>query len=113
VEHLTSVLHDGCRTVSLEASPCSLEPQEETQRKTQRTIKSSKEYAEKQQEHQGKVGKTNDQLKMKEKHQWWNVDRKDETHQRQHPVTSTSYERPDPNNDNPYARHYSLRKHSQ
>jgi hypothetical protein len=24
LEHLTSVLHDGCRTVSLEASPCSL-----------------------------------------------------------------------------------------
>jgi hypothetical protein len=43
VEHLTSVLHDGCRTVSLEASPSSPKPQEETQTKTQRTVKSSKE----------------------------------------------------------------------
>jgi hypothetical protein len=34
LEHLTSVLHDDCRTVPLEASPCSLEPQEETQSKT-------------------------------------------------------------------------------
>jgi hypothetical protein len=47
LELLTSVLHDGCRTVSLEASSCSPEPQEEIQRKTQRTIKLSEEYAEK------------------------------------------------------------------
>jgi hypothetical protein len=31
------------RTVSLEVPPCSLEPQDETQRKTQRTVKSSEE----------------------------------------------------------------------
>jgi hypothetical protein len=43
LEHLTSVLHDGCRTVSLEASPCSLEPHKKTQRKTKRTVKSSEE----------------------------------------------------------------------
>jgi hypothetical protein len=43
LEHLISVLHDGCRTVSLDASPCSLEPQEETQRKTQMIVKSSEE----------------------------------------------------------------------
>jgi hypothetical protein len=28
--------------------------------------------------------------KNAEKHQWWDADRKDETHQRQHPVTSAS-----------------------
>jgi hypothetical protein len=48
---MTIVLHNSCRTVSLEVSPCSLKPQEETQRKTQRMIKSSEEYAEKQEEH--------------------------------------------------------------
>jgi hypothetical protein len=47
-EHLINMLHDGCRTVSLEASPCSPEPREETQKKTQRTVKLSEEYAEKQ-----------------------------------------------------------------
>jgi hypothetical protein len=43
LEHLTSVLHDNCRTMSLEASPCGSEPQEDTQRKTQRMVLSSKE----------------------------------------------------------------------
>jgi hypothetical protein len=65
LEHLTSMLHDGCRTVSLEASPCSPKPQEETQRKTQRVVKLSEEYAKKQEEHQEKVGKTNDQPKCR------------------------------------------------
>jgi hypothetical protein len=64
LEHLISVLHDCCRTVSLEVSPCSPKPQEETQRKTQRTIKLSEEYTEKQEEHQRKVGKTKGQPKM-------------------------------------------------
>jgi hypothetical protein len=41
LEHPTSVLHDDCRTMSLEASPCSLEPSEESQKKTQRMIKLS------------------------------------------------------------------------
>jgi hypothetical protein len=50
-EHLTSVIHDGCWPVSLEASSCSLELQEKTQWKTQRSIKSSEEGAEKQEEH--------------------------------------------------------------
>jgi hypothetical protein len=50
------VLHDGCRPVSLEASPCSPEPQEKTQRKTQRSVKSGEEGAEKQEEHQEKTG---------------------------------------------------------
>jgi hypothetical protein len=99
--------------VSLEASPCSPEPQEKTQRKTQRLVKSGEEEAEKQEERQGKIGKIEDQLKMQEEHQWWDVDRNDETHQRQHLMTSASYERPDPNNDNPYALRYSLRKHTQ
>jgi hypothetical protein len=107
------VLHDDCRTVSLEASPCSPEPQEKTQRKTQRSIKSGEEGAEKQEEHQGKIGKMEDQPKMQEEHQCWDMDRKDETHQRQHLMTSASYERQDPNNDNPYALRYSLRKHTQ
>jgi hypothetical protein len=39
-----------------------------------------------------KVGKIKGQPKMQEKHQWMDTDRKDETHQRQHPVTSASYE---------------------
>jgi hypothetical protein len=73
------VLHDGCRPVSLEASPCSPEPQEKTQRKTQRSAKSGEEEAEKQEEHQGKIGKIEDQPKMQEEHQWWDADRKDET----------------------------------
>jgi hypothetical protein len=73
-EHLTSVLHDGCRPVSLEASPCSLKPQE----KTQMSIKSGKEYAEKQEEHQGKTRRIEDQPKMQEKHQWWDTDTTDE-----------------------------------
>jgi hypothetical protein len=51
LEHQTSVIYVGCRPVLLEASPCSPEPQE-TQRKTQRTVKSSKEQVEKQVEHQ-------------------------------------------------------------
>jgi hypothetical protein len=38
-EHQTSMLHDDCRTVSLEASPCSLEPPEKTQKKTHRIVK--------------------------------------------------------------------------
>jgi hypothetical protein len=99
--------------VSLEASPCSSKPQEKTQRKTQRSIKSGEEKAEKQEEHQEKIGKIEDQPKIQEEHQWWDVDRKDGTHQRQHLVTSASYERPDPNNDNSYALRYSLRKHTQ
>jgi hypothetical protein len=107
------VLHDGCRPVSLEDSPCSPEPQEKTQRKTQRLVKSGKEGAEKQDEHRGKIGRIEDQPKMQEEHQWSDADRNDETHQRQHLVTSASYERPDPNNDNPYALRYSLRKHTQ
>jgi hypothetical protein len=107
------VLHDGYRPVSLEASPCSPEPQEKTQRKIQRSVKSGEDEAEKQEEHQGKIKKIEDQPKMQEEHQWWDADRKDGTHQRQHPVTSASYERSDPNNDNPYAMHYSLRKHTQ
>jgi hypothetical protein len=41
LEHLTNMIHGGCRTMLLEASPCSPEPQEETQKKTQRTVKSS------------------------------------------------------------------------
>jgi hypothetical protein len=61
----------------------------------------------------GKSRKIKDQPEMQEKHQWWDADRTDETHQRQHLVTSTSYERPDPNNDNPYALRYSLRIHTQ
>jgi hypothetical protein len=109
MEHHTSVLHDDCRTISLETSPCSPEPPEETQKKTQRTVKSSEEYAQKQEKHQGKVGKKKGPSKMKEKHQWWDADRKDETHQRQHPVMSASYERPGPNGDNPYALRYSLK----
>jgi hypothetical protein len=48
-----------------------------------------------------------------EEHQWWNADRKDETHQRQHLMISVSYERSDPNNDNPYVLHYNLRKLTQ
>jgi hypothetical protein len=106
------MLHDGCTPVSLEASPCSLEPQEKTQRKTQRLLKSGEEEAEKHEEHQGNIGKIEDQPKMQEEHRWWDVDRKDGTHQRQHLVTSASYEWPNPNNDNPYALCYSLRKHS-
>jgi hypothetical protein len=43
LEHQTSILYDGCRTVSLEASPYSLEPPEETQKKTQMMVKSSEE----------------------------------------------------------------------
>jgi hypothetical protein len=39
-----------------------------------------------------KAERTKSQLKMHEMHQWLDVDRKDETHQRQHPVTSASYE---------------------
>jgi hypothetical protein len=74
--------------MSLEASPCSLEPPEETHKKTKRTVKSGEEYAEKHEEHQGNVGKTNDEPEMQEKHQWWDTDRTDETHQRQHPVTA-------------------------
>jgi hypothetical protein len=50
---------------------------------------------------------------MQEKHQWWDTDGKDETHQTQHPMMSASYERPDPTNDNHYALRYSLRKHTQ
>jgi hypothetical protein len=65
--------------VSLEASPCSPEPQEKTQRKTQRLVKSGKEEAEKQEERQGKIGKIEDQLKMQEEHQWWDVDRNDDS----------------------------------
>jgi hypothetical protein len=42
LECLISVLHDGCRTVSLEAAPYSPEPQEESQRKTQKMVKSNK-----------------------------------------------------------------------
>jgi hypothetical protein len=104
------VLHDGCRPVSLEASPCSPEPQEKTQRKIQRSVKSDEEGAEKQEEHKGKIGKIDDQLKMQEEHQWWDTDRKDGTHQTQHLVMSASYERLDPNNDNPYALRYNIRK---
>jgi hypothetical protein len=74
------VLHDGCRPMSLEASPCSPEPQEETQRKTQRSVKSSEEYAERQEEHKEKAGRIEDQPKMQENHQWWDADRKNETH---------------------------------
>jgi hypothetical protein len=58
------VLHNGCRPMSLEASPCSLKPQEKTQRKTQRSIKSGEEGVEKQEEHQGKIGKIEDQPKI-------------------------------------------------
>jgi hypothetical protein len=43
LEHLTSVLHDGCRAVSLKAPLCSPEPQEETQRNTRRLVKLSEE----------------------------------------------------------------------
>jgi hypothetical protein len=43
VEHLTSVLLDGYRTVSLEALLYSLEPQEKTQRKAHMMAKSSGE----------------------------------------------------------------------
>jgi hypothetical protein len=82
------VLHDGCRTVSLEASPYSLEPQENTHR----TVKSSEEYVEEREEHQGKVGKLKGQPNMQEKHQRRDTDRKDGTHQRQHLVMSASYE---------------------
>jgi hypothetical protein len=46
---------------------------------------------------------------MQENHQWWDVDKKDEIHQKQHPMTSASYERLDPNKDNPCAMRYSLR----
>jgi hypothetical protein len=60
-----------------------------------------------------KIGRIKDQQKMQKKHQWWDTDRKDGTHQRQHHITSTSYERPDTNNDNHYALCYSLRKHTQ
>jgi hypothetical protein len=38
LEHLTSVLHDSGRPVSQEDSPCSLKPQEKTQRKTHRSV---------------------------------------------------------------------------
>jgi hypothetical protein len=76
------VLHDGYKPMSLEASSCSLEPQEKTQWKTQRLVKSGEEEAEKQEEHQGKIGKIEDQSKIEEEHQWWDADRKDETHQR-------------------------------
>jgi hypothetical protein len=86
------MLHDDCRPMSPEALPCSPEPQEKTRRKTQRSVKSGEEGAEKQEEHQGKIGKIEDQPKMQEEHQWWDVDRKDGTHQRQHLVTSASYE---------------------
>jgi hypothetical protein len=54
------VLHDGYKPVSLEALPCSLEPQEKTQRKIQRSVKSGEDEAEKQEEHQGKIGKIED-----------------------------------------------------
>jgi hypothetical protein len=43
LKYQTSVLHDDYRTVPLKASPCSLEPPEETQKKTQRTVESSEE----------------------------------------------------------------------
>jgi hypothetical protein len=62
------MLHDSCRPVSLEASPCSLEPQEKTQRKTQRSVKSGEEGVEKQEEQQEKTGRIDDQPKMQEKH---------------------------------------------
>jgi hypothetical protein len=65
------MLHDGCRPVSLEASPCSPEPQEKTQRKTQRSVKLDEEGVQKQEEHQGKIGMIEDQPKMQEEHQWW------------------------------------------
>jgi hypothetical protein len=39
-----------------------------TQRKTQRSVKSGEEGAEKQEEHQGKIGRIEDQLKMQEEH---------------------------------------------
>jgi hypothetical protein len=75
-------------------------------------VKSSEELAEKQEEHQEKVRKTKGQPKMQEKHQWWDTVKKDGTHQRQHLIMSTSYERSDPNNDNPDALRYSLGTHS-
>jgi hypothetical protein len=59
------VLHDGYKPVSLEASPCSPEPQEKTQRKIQRSVKSGEDEAEKQEEHQGKIGKIEDQPKCR------------------------------------------------
>jgi 3-deoxy-D-arabino-heptulosonate 7-phosphate (DAHP) synthase len=68
-EHLISMLHDGCRHVSLEASPCSPEPQEKTQRKAQRSVKSGEEEVDKQ-EYQGKTGRMEDQPKIQEKHRW-------------------------------------------
>jgi hypothetical protein len=61
---MTSVLHDGYRPVSLETSPCNPEPREKTQQKTQMSVKSGEEGAEKQEEHQGKIGKIEDQSKM-------------------------------------------------
>jgi hypothetical protein len=63
------VLHNGCRPVSLEASPCSPKPQEKTQPKTQRSVKSGEEEAEKQEKHQEKIGKIEDQPKMQKEHQ--------------------------------------------
>jgi hypothetical protein len=50
------------------------------------------EGAKKQEEHQGKIGRIENQPKMQEEHQWWDADRKDVTHQIQHLVTSASYE---------------------
>jgi hypothetical protein len=38
MEHQKVVLHDGYRSMSLEASPCSLEPHRMTHKKTQKTI---------------------------------------------------------------------------
>jgi hypothetical protein len=58
------VIRDGCRHVSLEVSPCSPEPQEKTQQKTLRLVKLGEEGAEKQEEHQGKTRRIEDQPKM-------------------------------------------------
>jgi hypothetical protein len=40
----------------------------------------------------GKIGMIEDQPKMQKEHQWWDANRKDGTHQRQHLMTSASYE---------------------
>jgi hypothetical protein len=66
---------------------------------TQRSVKSGEKGAEKQEKHQEKIGMIEDQPKMQEEHQRWDANRKDGTHQRQHLMTSASYERSESNND--------------
>jgi hypothetical protein len=76
MEHQTSVLHDFCRTVSLEASPFSLEPQ----KKKERVVKVEQKIGRGAGGASEKVGKRDGQQKIQEKHQRRDTDRKGRTH---------------------------------